>query len=137
MNGRWLSGVVVLMLCAGSYALGRTQAQATMAVTEPQAIACNEAPRQLSAESVRLQTPGATREQKVVLPPVENVAIQSASHTVENAINRGVWSNEDVQMFRAAAPDMTADERERLIRRLTVAFNNGEVRVAVDRGPPF
>jgi len=163
MQAKWWHGVVVVGLCVLSYTLGRTHAETQAAaqpiiaqqdnsgrtVNAPALFSPKETPAAapepgratapVAAESPSKGVAVATREQKSVnLAPVSGkAAVEVASRTLDDAINRRTWTSDDAQEFRHAIVDMPPEERERLIRQLTVAINNGQLMVTVDRGPPF
>ena len=111
MRNRWLLGLAIVALCAMSYVAGRTFPGASSTAGSSQA------PVAVARDSA--------------------AAEQIASRTIDDALTRRVWSDDDAAAFRKAAPEMSAEGRERLVRRLTVALNTGQMRVTVRRGPPF
>jgi len=110
MRNRWLLGLVVAALCATSYIAGRIFHGAA---------------------------PTAGNSQAPVAIADGTAAEQIGSRTIDDALSRREWSDDDKAAFRKAASEMSAEGRERLIRRLTVALNSGQMRVTVRRGPPF
>lgn len=69
-------------------------------------------------------------------PAEAEAAARLANDTLNIALSRHVWSADDAHAFRRALPDLPPGERDRVIHKLLVAINSGQVRVTL-RGAPF
>jgi hypothetical protein len=68
--------------------------------------------------------------------PGDPVALASAEKAIDDAFDRKTWDETDAIALRVALSNVASGERERLVRKLIVAANSGQLKVSV-HGPLF
>lgn len=80
--------------------------------------------------------PGAARHGEVEdLPETPNPAFDRASSVVQNAESYSQWTDRDAELLRAEMNQLSAKERTEILRRLSVAINQGRITPETERLP--
>lgn len=80
--------------------------------------------------------PGAARHGDAEeLPDTPNPAFDRASSVVQNAESYSQWTDRDADLLRAEMNQLSAKERTEILRRLSVAINQGRITPETERIP--